>query len=88
MSQAELNDARGWMFGCDICQEVCPYNAGKIPMTDWKEFLPADGVGFNFLDQKLGALAEQDIPKTTPLYRSRKRVVSNVNRVSDHIQGK
>lgn len=75
LSDDQLKETQGWIYGCDICQEVCPYNHGQTPWTDWKEFLPEAGVGFDFFHRD--SLQENDIPHDTSLYRSRKRIVPN-----------
>jgi epoxyqueuosine reductase len=42
---ADLRPKLGdWVFGCDICQEVCPYNASKRARpSGWPEFEPRLG---------------------------------------------
>ncbi|MBM2827058.1 MAG: queG [Dehalococcoidia bacterium] len=43
----ELREPIGdWVFGCDICQEVCPVNRKALPIG-WDEFNPRPTVGSN-----------------------------------------
>jgi len=32
---------KGWMYGCDICQDVCPYNRFAMPNVE-PEFQPSE----------------------------------------------
>ncbi len=33
-----------WVFGCDICQEICPWNRAR-PVSKHAEFAPSEGAG-------------------------------------------
>ncbi|MFA5060164.1 MAG: tRNA epoxyqueuosine(34) reductase QueG [Candidatus Omnitrophota bacterium] len=72
LSADEIKQAKGWLFGCDICQEVCPYNT-TAPLTNWKEFLPESGIGFDFFEKRKLEI----IPKDSAVYRSRARIIQN-----------
>jgi epoxyqueuosine reductase len=42
---AALRDKMGdWLFGCDICQDVCPHNT-RLPQSPIPEFQPAQRTG-------------------------------------------
>lgn len=63
-----------WLFGCDVCQDVCPWN-NKAPKSGVGDFSPADGAnpvdlrGLFFLDDD----AFRQRFRHTPLWRPRRR---------------
>ena len=61
-----------WMFGCDVCQEVCPWNRFSTP-THEAAFSPLPEI-LNFSTQDWEALTEENfkiIFRHSPLKRSK-----------------
>ncbi len=78
MTAEQLSHSEGWIFGCDICQEVCPFNHFHTPLTTWPEFMPESGIGFDGIRNSVKSNQPISIPKTTSIYRSKKRVIANI----------
>ncbi len=62
----------GWVFGCDICQEVCPWNRFATP-TDEPDFAVREGVAYPVLDElcALGETAFNTRFEGTPVRRAK-----------------
>src|SRR6185437_5932864 len=64
-----------WVFGCDICQEVCPYNASaRGRPRGWPEFEPRHGTRLDLQDAL--ALDDDSFRETfrgSPLKRAKRR---------------
>ncbi len=70
----ELRRAVGdWAFGCDVCQEVCPYNKRKATVSRWPEFSANAGAGqYLKIEEVLSIRTEEEFEKRfegTPLTR-------------------
>jgi len=70
----ELRERFGaWVFGCDDCQDICPYN-GLDPLERWPELAPEAGVGQRLDLAQTLALADDAAFEArfrgTPLLRS------------------
>jgi len=64
--------AGAWIFGCDICQDVCPWNR-RAPSTADPAFSPRGGAPAPPLD-KLAAISEAEFTemfRSSPLARAR-----------------
>lgn len=61
-----------WMFGCDVCQEVCPWNRFSTPTTE-KEFTPLPEI-LNFSTGEWESMTEEafrEVFRESPLRRSK-----------------
>lgn len=74
-------DFEGWMFGCDTCQDVCPWNRFSKP-TQEEAFAPLPEI-LNFTTNEWEVLTEdafRKIFKDSPLKRSKwKGIQRNLN---------
>jgi epoxyqueuosine reductase len=62
-----------WAFGCDVCQEVCPYNKRKATKSRWPQFSEEAGAGpYLRIGEVLGIRTEEEFERRfagTPLTR-------------------
>ncbi len=72
---ADLRAGQGdWLFGCDVCQDVCPWN-GRVPIATEPAFEPTDAT--NPIDLMALLLLDDEAFRRrfrkTPLWRPKRR---------------
>jgi len=77
----QKNKLNNWIYGCDICQQVCPWNKKKQKHTSEDSFKPIREIGeFSLTDwQKIDDDSFKKIFKESPIQRIKyKRFMRNV----------
>ena len=59
----EQNNLDGWIYGCDICQEVCPWNISFSKISEEKHFEPRSDI-INNTNQKWENMNQLDFTTT------------------------
>ncbi|MGB3940567.1 MAG: tRNA epoxyqueuosine(34) reductase QueG [Candidatus Manganitrophaceae bacterium] len=86
-----LTRMEGWLFGCDLCQEVCPFNRSPIE-TDVARLSHTRGAGPSIFLDDIRSIGETRLFKErfghTPLARAKRTgLIRNANAVEQSQKG-
>jgi epoxyqueuosine reductase len=64
-----IKERGGWLYGCDICQEVCPWNQGHSRQTKIEEFFMREDIIAPHLDSVISMTEKEfvELFKNNPL---------------------
>lgn len=86
----QTNSLNGWVYGCDICQQVCPWNQKKQKYTEEDSFKPIHEVReYSLVDwANLEDNKFNDIFKDSPIKRIKyNRFMRNISGLIDSSNG-
>ena len=78
------DDLDGWIYGCDICQEVCPWNISFAEISKEEYFRPRAEI-LNKTDQSWIDIDQLDFSKTFKKSSAKRTKLSGLKRNIDHV---